>query len=81
MTSIYLQYQANEEEDSHLANRSHEETTKVKTGRKRGDSEMCSDDIDDFILTDKRQRLSEMSKSMERDPQYNYGISPGFHNM
>lgn len=80
MTPIYLQYQANEEEDCPL-NRSHEENTKVKTGRKRRDSEMCSDDIDDFILADKRQRLSEISKSMERDPQYNYGISPGFHNM
>lgn len=82
IAQIYLQYQANDEDDS-LQNKSHEENfnNKVKTGRKRGDSEMCSDDVDDFILTDKRQRLAEMSRSMERDPQYNYGISPGFHNI
>lgn len=77
MTQIYLQYQANDDEDS-LQHKSYEESTKVKTGRKRGDSEMCSDDFDDFILMDKRQKLA---RSIEKDPQYNYGISPGFHNM
>ncbi|XP_036321905.1 RNA polymerase I-specific transcription initiation factor RRN3 [Rhagoletis pomonella] len=70
----YLQYQASEAEEASVvaAHRSplHQ--------RKRGDSEMC-DDIDDFIVADKRQKTIELARSQERDAQFNYGLSPGFH--
>jgi len=45
--------------------------------RKRGDSEMVEED--DFILADKRQKLSELSKSQLFDKQFYYGTSPGFN--
>ncbi|XP_068139988.1 RNA polymerase I-specific transcription initiation factor RRN3 [Drosophila tropicalis] len=45
--------------------------------RKRGDSEMIEED--DFILADKRQRLSDLSKSQEFDKHFHYGSSPGFN--
>lgn len=45
--------------------------------RKRGDSEMLEED--DFILADKRQKISELSKSQQFDKQFYYGISPGFN--
>lgn len=45
--------------------------------RKRGDSEMIEDD--DFILADKRQKISELSKSQQFDKQFYYGASPGFN--
>lgn len=43
--------------------------------RKRGDSEMVEDD--EFIVTDKRQKLLELAKSQEFDKHY--GSSPGFN--
>lgn len=46
--------------------------------RKRGDSEMC-DDIDDFIVADKRQNIMELARSKEREAQFTFGLSPGFH--
>lgn len=45
--------------------------------RKRGDSEMVEED--DFILADKRQKISELSKSQQFDKQFYYGTSPGFN--
>lgn len=45
--------------------------------RKRGDSEMIEED--DFILADKRQKLSDLSKSQQFDKQFYYGASPGFN--
>ncbi|EDV99002.1 RNA polymerase I-specific transcription initiation factor RRN3 [Drosophila grimshawi] len=45
--------------------------------RKRGDSEMVEED--DFILADKRQKLSELSNSQQFDKQFYYGTSPGFN--
>ncbi|KAM8715760.1 hypothetical protein ACLKA7_002756 [Drosophila subpalustris] len=45
--------------------------------RKRGDSEMVEED--DFILADKRQKLSDLSKSQLFDKQFYYGTSPGFN--
>ncbi|KAM7352486.1 RNA polymerase I-specific transcription initiation factor RRN3 homolog Tif-IA [Cochliomyia hominivorax] len=77
ITPIYLVYQASdaEEHNAHIS----ETVTQQKT-RKRGDSEMMDDhDIDDFILSDKRQRLASLAKSQEREAQFNYGLSPGFH--
>lgn len=46
--------------------------------RKRGDSEMI-DDIDDFLIADKRQKFADLAKSQEREAQFTYGLSPGFH--
>lgn len=70
-------YQASEIEDHDIQHIN--ETTSPKA-RKRGDSEMMDDhDIDDFILSDKRQRLASLAKSQEREAQFNYGLSPGFH--
>lgn len=40
---------------------------------------MDDHDIDDFILSDKRQKLNTLAKSQEREAQFNYGLSPGFH--
>ncbi|KAH8415158.1 hypothetical protein KR215_006279 [Drosophila sulfurigaster] len=58
-----------------------EEPTEIVTTeimrRKRGDSEMVEDD--DFILADKRQKLSELSNSQLFDKQFYYGTSPGFN--
>ncbi|XP_055906344.1 RNA polymerase I-specific transcription initiation factor RRN3 [Eupeodes corollae] len=70
---IYLQYQPNEAEEE-----SSNETTNCNADRlrKRGDSEMI-DDIDDFLIADKRQKLSELARSQEA--QFTYGLSPGFH--
>lgn len=52
----------------------------TSNARKRGDSEMMDDhDIDDFILSDKRQRLTSLARSQERENQFTYGLSPGFH--
>lgn len=70
---LYLQYQASEAEeesgpiDNVSCNR-----------RKRGDSEMNHDDIDDFI-TEKRLKNSELSKSNDKEIQFTYGLSPGFY--
>lgn len=41
-------------------------------------SHMASDDVDDF-LADKKQRLCDISKSYEKEMQFTYGLSPGFH--
>ncbi|XP_023296481.2 RNA polymerase I-specific transcription initiation factor RRN3 [Lucilia cuprina] len=72
ITPIYLVYQAGDCDDDLPE-------TKNKS-RKRGDSEMMDDhDIDDFILSDKRQRLASLAKSQEREAQFSYGLSPGFH--
>ncbi|XP_034100805.1 RNA polymerase I-specific transcription initiation factor RRN3 [Drosophila albomicans] len=58
-----------------------EEPTEIVTTeimrRKRGDSEMVEED--DFILADKRQKLSELSNSQLFDKQFYYGTSPGFN--
>lgn len=72
---IYLVYQASEAE---------EPTTNIPQNitkpRKRGDSEMMDDhDVDDFILSDKRQKLANLARSHEKEAQFTYGLSPGFH--
>ena len=68
-------YQASEAEEHNAAI-----PESVKKSRKRGDSEMMDDhDIDDFILSDKRQKLIALAKSQEREAQFSYGLSPGFH--
>lgn len=69
----YLQYQPNEAEEdtSPVTNGSNQERP-----RKRGDSEMV-DDIDDFLIADKRQKMGELARSFEA--QFTYGLSPGFH--
>ncbi|KAH8262789.1 hypothetical protein KR044_000362 [Drosophila immigrans] len=70
-------------EPNYLVYKVHEldEPTEIVTTeimrRKRGDSEMVEDD--DFILADKRQKLSELSKSQLFDKQFYYGTSPGFN--
>ncbi|CAD7085871.1 unnamed protein product [Hermetia illucens] len=74
ITPIYLQYQASEAEecDPHQSE---------SPRRKRKDSvmsHMASDDVDDF-LADKKQRLCDISKSYEKEMQFTYGLSPGFH--
>ncbi|XP_065358254.1 RNA polymerase I-specific transcription initiation factor RRN3 [Calliphora vicina] len=75
INNIYLVYQASDV-DEHLTP-TPESNNK---SRKRGDSEMMDDhDIDDFILSDKRQKLASLAKSQEREAQFNYGLSPGFH--
>ncbi|XP_030377459.1 RNA polymerase I-specific transcription initiation factor RRN3 [Scaptodrosophila lebanonensis] len=68
----YLVYKVHELEEPS------ESTVSQVLRRKRGDSEM--QEIDDFILpSDKRQKLSELSKSQEFDRQFHYGTSPGFN--
>ncbi|TDG46125.1 hypothetical protein AWZ03_007467 [Drosophila navojoa] len=67
----YLVYRVHEMEES--ADNVAIETVR----RKRGDSEMIEDD--DFILADKRQKISELSKSQQFDKQFYYGASPGFN--
>ncbi|TMW53970.1 hypothetical protein DOY81_001027 [Sarcophaga bullata] len=75
ITPIYLVYQASEAEEHNAAL-----PESINKSRKRGDSEMMDDhDIDDFILSDKRQKLITLAKSQEREAQFNYGLSPGFH--
>lgn len=74
ITPHYLQYQASDAEEQ--PNKHAAESTR----RKRGDSEMIEDiDVDDFILDDKRQKYAEKAKSNEREAQFTYGLSPGFH--
>ncbi|XP_075149438.1 RNA polymerase I-specific transcription initiation factor RRN3 homolog Tif-IA [Haematobia irritans] len=81
ITPIYLVYQASEAEDCNGAVDNISQITDANTAptssRKRGDSEMMDHDIDDFILSDKRQRLTSLTKSQEN--QFTYGLSPGFH--
>ncbi|XP_053958304.1 RNA polymerase I-specific transcription initiation factor RRN3 [Anastrepha ludens] len=74
ITLHYLQYQASEAEEASVVagHRS------PRRQRKRGDSEML-DDVDDFIVADKRQRNIELARSQEREAQFTYGLSPGFH--
>ncbi|XP_055376833.1 RNA polymerase I-specific transcription initiation factor RRN3 [Condylostylus longicornis] len=70
---LYLQYQANDIEETH--DDSIDNSMKMNR-RKRGDSEMEGDDVDDFIMNDKKLK-SELSRSHEM--QFTYGLSPGFH--
>lgn len=75
ITPMYLVYQASEAEE-----RVAQAAEILHKPRKRGDSEMMDDhDIDDFILTDKRQKIANLAKSQEREAQFTYGLSPGFH--
>ncbi|XP_039950355.1 RNA polymerase I-specific transcription initiation factor RRN3 [Bactrocera tryoni] len=74
ITPHYLQYQASEAEEASVV-ATHMSPLRQ---RKRGDSEMC-DDIDDFIVADKRQKIMELARSQEREAQFTYGLSPGFH--
>ncbi|XP_061397691.1 RNA polymerase I-specific transcription initiation factor RRN3 [Musca vetustissima] len=83
ITPIYLVYQASEAEEHVTAESmsSHHTAGGAATNsRKRGDSEMLDDhEVDDFILSDKRQRLTSFSKTHDRENQFTYGLSPGFH--
>ncbi|XP_055850778.1 RNA polymerase I-specific transcription initiation factor RRN3 [Episyrphus balteatus] len=72
----YLQYQPNECEDDSCSAVTNVSAAATDRLRKRGDSEMA-DDIDDFLIADKRQKLSELARSHEA--QFTYGLSPGFH--
>uniref|UniRef100_W8ASN5 RNA polymerase I-specific transcription initiation factor RRN3 n=1 Tax=Ceratitis capitata TaxID=7213 RepID=W8ASN5_CERCA len=74
ISTNYLQYQASEAEEASIV------ATHISPmqRRKRGDSEMC-DDIDDFIVADKRQKITDLARSQEREAQFTYGLSPGFH--
>ncbi|ALC40408.1 Tif-IA, partial [Drosophila busckii] len=65
---IYLVYKVHELDESA------DYTPTEILRRKRGDSEMVEED--DFILADKRQKLSELSKSQQFDKQFYYGTSP-----
>ncbi|XP_067621167.1 RNA polymerase I-specific transcription initiation factor RRN3 isoform X2 [Eurosta solidaginis] len=76
ITPHYMQYQASEAEEAAVVATHH--TSSTLRHRKRGDSEMC-DDIDDFIVADKRQKHRELARSQEREAQFTYGLSPGFH--
>ncbi|XP_005191275.1 RNA polymerase I-specific transcription initiation factor RRN3 [Musca domestica] len=79
ITPIYLVYQASEAEE-HIAAENISSNAAAAKSRKRGDSEMLDDhEVDDFILSDKRQRLTSFSKNPERENQFTYGLSPGFH--
>uniref|UniRef100_A0A1I8P1V4 RNA polymerase I-specific transcription initiation factor RRN3 n=1 Tax=Stomoxys calcitrans TaxID=35570 RepID=A0A1I8P1V4_STOCA len=81
ITPIYLVYQASEVENMNDTvdpiSPSSNVNSATTSSRKRGDSEMMDHDIDDFILTDKRQRLASVTRSQEN--QFTYGLSPGFH--
>lgn len=46
--------------------------------RKHGSSDLI-EDVDDFLIADKRQKICDPAKSVEREAQYMYGLSPGFH--
>lgn len=71
----YLQYQANaDDEDSSYVN----DSSVIERQRKRGDSEMA-DDIDDFLIADKRQKFSLSESARSHEAQFSYGLSPGFH--
>lgn len=71
----YLQYQPAEDDDD---SNSVKNINKTDGPRKRGDSEMV-DDIDDFLITDKRQKLSLSELARSQEAQFTYGLSPGFH--
>lgn len=66
---IYLQYRASETEERSVVEES------KPGGRRRNDT---LNDEDDFIPPEKRKKLTELSKSYEKDL---YGVSPGFNHL
>lgn len=63
ITSIYREYQSSEAEEEHV----HEIEDRHQKRRKDMDSGSFVDGMEDFIMRDKRIKISELSKSFDRD--------------
>lgn len=63
ITSIYREYQSSEAEEEHV----HETEDRQQKRRKDMDSGSFVDGMEDFIMRDKRIKISELSKSFDRD--------------
>lgn len=68
ITAIYREYQSSEAEEEHV----HEiEDRQQQKRRKDMDSGSFVDGMEDFIMRDKRLKISELSKSFDRDLHFN----------
>lgn len=72
ITPIYRQYQASEAEEHHsssTASAQHDGDRQKKRRNQRGAEDDDVDDVD-FIMSDKRCKIVELSKSFDRDLQF-----------